>query len=71
MVLVVVLVVVGGRSEGGGAVIGDNLDISGSLPVERSEPPPSYTFAKHALFVPTLLIFTFDLCAFWKAMSHS
>ena len=34
----------GGRSEG--AVIGDNLDISGSLPVERSEPPSSYTFAK-------------------------
>ena len=62
-----VLVVVGGRSEG--AVIGDNLDISGSLPVERSEPPPSYNFAKYALFVPTLLIFTFDLCVFWKAYS--
>ena len=59
--------VVGGRSEG--AVIGDNLDISGSLPVERSEPPPSHTFAKHALFVPTFLIFTFDLCAFWKVYS--
>ena len=58
--------VVGGRSEG--AVIGDNLDISGSLPVERSEPPPSYTFAKHALFVPTLLIFTFDFCVFLEGL---
>ena len=45
-------------------MIGDNLDISGSLPVERSEPSPSYTFAKHALFVPTLLMFPLP-CVFF------